>query len=215
MTLSVDLYVSYRSPYSFFMAAQLRPLAESQDLRVVVCPVLPLILRYPNALADQNPALGRYFLIDVARTAAFLGLPYTGAPDPDPVATDESGLRPADEQPVIHRVTRLGLAAEKRGGGLRFYEEYGRLLWSGEAWAEGDRLAHAAAVAGLDFGALETDILERGDAFAAEIDENGRALEASGHWGTPTCVFRGEPFFGQDRYEQLVWRFEQNGLVQR
>ena len=210
MTLSVDLYVSYRSPYSFFMAARLRPLAESHDLRVVVRPVLPLILRYSDALADQNPALGRYFKADVARTAAFLCLPYTGVPDPDPVATDESGLRTAADQPVIHRITRLGLAAEKRGGGLRFYEEYGRLLWSGVPWTRGNHLAGAAEMAGLDFAALETDIVERGDAFAAEIVENGRALEAAGHWGTPTCVFQGEPFFGQDRYDQLVWR-----LVQR
>jgi 2-hydroxychromene-2-carboxylate isomerase len=215
MPLSVDLYVSYRSPYSFFMAARLRPLTESHDLRVVVRPVLPLILRYPNALADQNPVLGRYFVTDVTRTADFLGLPYTSATDPDPVATDESGLRPAAEQPVIHRITRLGLAAEKRGGGLRFYEEYGRLLWSGEPWTQVGRLAEAAQAAGLDFAALEADIVERGDALAAEIDANGLALEAAGHWGTPTCVFRGEPFFGQDRCDQLVWRLRRNGLVKR
>jgi 2-hydroxychromene-2-carboxylate isomerase len=215
VTVSIDLYVSYRSPYSFFMAARLRPLTESHDLRVVMRPVLPLILRYPDALADQNPALGRYFEIDVARTAAFLGLPYTAAPDPDPVATDESGLRPAADQPVIHRITRLGLAAEKRGGGLRFYEEYGRLLWAGEAWIEDGRLAGAAARAGLDFAVLETDIAANGTADGAEIEENARALEASGHWGTPTCVLEGEPFFGQDRYDQLVWRLEQRGLRQR
>ena len=73
----------------------------------------------------------------------------------------------------------------------------------------------AAARAGLDFAVLETDIAANGTADGAEIEENARALEASGHWGTPTCVLEGEPFFGQDRYDQLVWRLEQRGLRQR
>jgi len=28
-------------------------------------------------------------------------------------------------------------------------------------------------------------------------------------------VFEGEPFFGQDRFEMLQWRLEQNGLTRR
>jgi len=28
---------------------------------------------------------------------------------------------------------------------------------------------------------------------------NQDALKAAGHWGVPTLVFDGEPFFGQDR----------------
>ena len=28
-------------------------------------------------------------------------------------------------------------------------------------------------------------------------------------------VFEGEPFFGQDRFDQLQWRMEQKGLARR
>jgi len=31
----------------------------------------------------------------------------------------------------------------------------------------------------------------------------------------PTCAFRGEPFFGQDRLDVLLWRLQKNGLVGR
>jgi 2-hydroxychromene-2-carboxylate isomerase len=31
----------------------------------------------------------------------------------------------------------------------------------------------------------------------------------------PTFVFDGEPFFGQDRFELLVWRLGQHGLTRR
>ena len=48
-------------------------------------------------------------------------------------------------------------------------------------------------------------------AFAA----NQVALEIAGHWGVPTLVFEGEPFFGQDRIEMARWRMEQKGLASR
>jgi 2-hydroxychromene-2-carboxylate isomerase len=37
-------------------------------------------------------------------------------------------------------------------------------------------------------------------------------LDEAGHWGVPTLVFEGEPFFGQDRIETLRWRLDQVGL---
>ena len=45
---------------------------------------------------------------------------------------------------------------------------------------------------------------------AAEAAQTG-----AGHWGVPLMVFQGEPFFGQDRIEDLTWRMRQHGLVER
>lgn len=49
----------------------------------------------------------------------------------------------------------------------------------------------------------------------AEIAANQQALEDAGHWGVPTLVFDGEPFFGQDRIAIARWRMEQKGLEKR
>ena len=49
------------------------------------------------------------------------------------------------------------------------------------------------------------------DYFVRAIEENQQALEAAGHWGVPTMVFNGEPFFGQDRIDLLIWRLQQAG----
>jgi len=215
MTLSIDLYISYRSPYSYYMANRLRRLTESHDLAVVARPVLPLILRLPDFMPGQLPLAHSYFDIDIVRVAAYLGLPHTTENRPDPVIADETGLRAVPEQPYIHRLTRLGIAAEERGGGLAFFEEFGALLWSGEPWLEGDRLAGAAGRAGLDLAEMDAAILRDAGRYAARVEENGRDLEAVGHWGTPTSVFEDEPFFGQDRYDLLVWRLEQSGLERR
>lgn len=215
MTLSIDLYVSYRSPYSFFIAGRLRRLTETHDLAVVMRPVLPLILRYPGFLSGQLPIAHSYFDLDIARVAEHLGLTYTPENRPDPIVVDETGLGAVPEQPYIHRLTRLGIAAEERGRGLAFFEEFGTLLWSGAPWLEGDSLARGAARAGLDLAELDAAIERDAERYEALVDEYGRDLVAAGHWGTPTCVFDGEPFFGQDRYDLLAWRLERSGLKPR
>jgi 2-hydroxychromene-2-carboxylate isomerase len=51
--------------------------------------------------------------------------------------------------------------------------------------------------------------------FAAVVEENQVAQRAAGHWGVPMMVFNGEPFFGQDRFDQLRWRLESQGLQRR
>ena len=43
--------------------------------------------------------------------------------------------------------------------------------------------------------------------------DRAHGLRAAGHWGVPTMVFEGEPFFGQDRFDHLVWRMAQKGLT--
>jgi 2-hydroxychromene-2-carboxylate isomerase len=55
----------------------------------------------------------------------------------------------------------------------------------------------------------ETDRLD------AAIRDNEAAQDASGHWGVPLMVFEGEPFFGQDRIDVLLWRMRQQGLRPR
>ena len=79
-----------------------------------------------------------------------------------------------------------------------------------QGWCE-DRLTRA----GLDAAEIDREVAAEEDTLDAEIAANQDALEASGHWGVPTLVFEGEPFFGQDRIEMARWRMEQQGLAKR
>jgi 2-hydroxychromene-2-carboxylate isomerase len=72
-------------------------------------------------------------------------------------------------------------------------------------------MAEAAARAGLDLAAMEAAIAVP-DSHREEVEENQRQLEQSNHWGVPTFVFNGEPFFGQDRVATLCWRLDQEKL---
>lgn len=213
MTLSVDVFWSFRSPYSYLATPQLVALREQYDLEVVVRPVLPIAVRIEGFFKRVNPLWPPYLARDIFRLAQMQGTPVRW-PRPDPIVMDiASGEVPAD-QPYIYRVTRMGQAAAEAGKGLAYISEVGSLIWSGSTdnWHEGDHLAKAAERAGLDPEALEATARDEADRLDAAIEANQKALESAGHWGVPTMVFDGEPFFGQDRLDVLVWRMKQRGL---
>ncbi|MBO6641619.1 DsbA family protein [Altererythrobacter sp.] len=216
MTLSADLYFSFRSPYSYMAIGRYRKMAEEYDLDINLRVVWPIAIRDPDILFTGNPAAPRYIMLDSFRTAQMLGLPFRW-PRPDPVVQNLTTREIAKEQPLIRRICRLGQAASRRRKGLEFADEVSRIIFSGEVddWHEGDHLADAAKRAGLDLAELEDETESDADALDAEIAANQDALEAAGHWGVPTLVFEGEPFFGQDRIETAKWRMEHKGLAKR
>ena len=216
MTLQADLFFSFRSPYSYLAIGRYRAMAEEYDLAIALRTVLPIAIRDPSILFTGSPNVGRYIFIDAARSAQMLGSPYRW-PRPDPVVQNLMTREIAADQPHIHRLCRMGQAAERRGKGLAFADEVSRVIWSGSVddWHLGDHIAEACARAGLDFAELEGEAAADAAALDAEIAANQSALEAAGHWGVPTLVFQGEPFFGQDRIAMAQWRMEQHGLTRR
>jgi len=214
VTLSVDVFWSFRSPYSYLATPQLAALQATYDLAVVVRPVLPIAVRIDGFFKRVNPLWPPYLARDIYRLGQMQGTPIRW-PRPDPIVMDiASGEVPAD-QPYIYRLTRMGQAAAEAGKGLAYIAEVGSLIWSGSTdnWHEGDHLARAAERAGLDPDALETAARDEADRLDAAIEANQKALETAGHWGVPTMVFEGEPFFGQDRLDVLLWRMKQRGLA--
>jgi 2-hydroxychromene-2-carboxylate isomerase len=216
MALDVDLFWSFRSPYSYLATPRLARLATEYEVDIHVRIVLPIAVRIPGFFDTVNPLWPPYLLRDTMRIAEYEGLPY-GWPRPDPIVQDFATRKVAAEQPYIHRLSRLGVAAAEHGRGLPFIAEVSRVIWGGdvEGWHEGSHLADAAARAGLDLAALDGAIAAQATRYDAVIAENQRALETAGHWGVPTIVFEGEPFFGQDRIDLLVWRLRQQGLRKR
>ncbi len=215
MTLLAELYFSFRSPYSYLSVGRYRAMAEEYDLEIALKPVYPLAIRQPDFFERNHPNWLGYTMRDMMRVAQFHGIPF-GAPRPDPIVQNIMTREIADDQPRIRRVTRMGQAAARRGKGLVFAAEAGRMIWGGqEGWDEGGHLERALEAAGLDASEIAAEIEAEADALDAEIAANQSSLEAAGHWGVPTLVFEGEPFFGQDRIDMVKWRMEQKGLVKR
>lgn len=216
--LEIDVFWSFRSPWSYLATPRLRQWQENYQLQVNFRPVYPIAIRTPEFFQQVQPQFFSYFGIDVFRVAEFLELPFAWA-NPDPIiqVPGENG-RPqtAEDQPYIHRLTRLGVLAAEAGKGIEFADEISTLIWGGTpAWDQGDHLAQATARAGLDLATLDSKALAETSRLEAVIEQNQADHDKAGHWGVPTCAFQGEPFFGQDRLDVLLWRLQQAGLQAR
>jgi len=211
MSRVVDLYWSFRSPYSYLATGRIVALAEEHDVDIAVRVVRPIAIRDPNFFQRVDPRMPPYIVMDSKRVAEMAGIPFRW-PKPDPVVMDMKTREIATEQPYIHRLNRLGVAAARAGHGLAFLDEVSRVIWTGtvDDWHLGDHLAQAATRAGLDLAMLERTIESEEASLDAELVKNEDALSAAGHWGVPTLVFDGEPFFGQDRLDLLAWRLRQS-----
>lgn len=213
MTAIIDVFWSFRSPYSYFVTPDLLRLREDYEVEVRLRPVLPIAVRAKETLFSGDKNRISYLITDVFRRGEFLGMKI-GFPSPDPIVQDMESFEVAEEQPYIYRLTGLGVEAERRGRGVEFAYHVSHLIWGGEpGWNEGDKLAQAAARAGLDLGEMEA-ALEGYDPMEI-VETNQAALEAAGHWGVPTMVYEGEPFFGQDRIDTLRWRLDKAGVTKR
>ena len=216
MTLELDLFWSFRSPYSYLVTPRLIELEREWDARVNVRPVLPIAVRQPDFFANADPLWFSYLMRDCVRSAEFAGMTLRW-PRPDPVMMDYATRTYPKEQPHIHRLTRLGVLAAERGHGLALLRAVSHLIWSGEVdgWNEGDNLAKALAEVGLDLAELDAAQAAEADRLDEVIKANEADQRLGGHYGVPLMVYAGEPFFGQDRYDQLLWRMQQQGLQRR
>jgi hypothetical protein len=216
MTLKYDLYWSFRSPYSYLIMPRLIALEAAFDIQASVKPVYPLAVRTPEFFESRDPLWFSYFAIDINREAAFLGMPMRW-PRPDPVLMDFATRTYPKDQPHIHRLTHMGFAAAETGRGLDFLDEVSRVIWSGavDNWHEGEHLANAAARACLDPLALFETVDKESARLDAVVQQNQIDQRKAGHYGVPMLMFDGEPFFGQDRFDQFKWRLEQRGLEAR
>ena len=205
MAETVEAYYSLQSDYCYFLLDRLLWL-EGQGVTVSVRPVLGGVLRIPERFRNRDAMEQHYFKVDTARTAAFLGIPYA-YPDPSPIAFEPGSLWiAAPEQSRVEHLYRLFVGAVRAGRGLAFLDQVMRLLWDGTTpgWNTGDHLSSAIRRADLDVD----EILKANpwESVSIDLEDNAQSMLDSGHWGVPLIVARGEPFYGQDRFDQLLWR---------
>ena len=72
---SIDVYFSFRSPYSYLATPQILQLREDYQVAVNLRPVLPIAVRAPEFFDPANAKRARYIQLDWPRRADFLGLP--------------------------------------------------------------------------------------------------------------------------------------------
>ncbi len=209
MPKKLDIYYSFRSPYSYLAIDRLIKIVEKYALDYDFKIVRPLALREDNFFKNARPQFVPYLIRDVKREADRLSIPFM-VPTPDPIVMDMQTGIVAKDQPYIEQLMGLGMAAIESGNALLYAKQVGFAVWSsGQDWTRPDCLPDIAKGLGLDHAQLEAWRHDNADLIAARIHENEKE-QVLYHWGVPLMVLDGEPFFGQDRLDTLEWRLSQD-----
>lgn len=199
-TAPIDFYFDFSSPYGFIAAEVIEAVAERHQRQVTWRPILiGAAFKITNAqpLLGQ-PLKGDYALRDLARSAAYMGVPWSGLPSPFPfLATAPSR--------AFYWLTDRDPAAAKR---------LARALLRA-AFVEQQDISSPAIVKttamteGLDADAVGSALQDPAikDRLRAEVDT---ALDA-GIFGSPYFIIDGEPFWGTDRLPQMEKWLETGG----
>ncbi|MCB2114639.1 MAG: DsbA family protein [Parvularculaceae bacterium] len=208
----LDIYWSFRSPYSYLAIDRLAAIARDFEVDYAFRFVRPLAMREPTFFERNRPQWLPYLFRDVLRESARLGVRFA-PPRPDPISMDMASGKVDPEQPLMDRLMGLGVAAEEtQKRGLEFARAVSQRVWGGaENWHEGDHLAGAARESGLSLETLEDYARDHASEIADAIGRN-EEMQMAHHWGVPLMVLDDEPFFGQDRIDSLIWRLDGKNL---
>ena len=206
----LDIYWSFRSPYSYLAIGRLCDIAQDAAVDAHFRPVRPLALREPDFFERGRKQFLPYLLRDVPREAERLGVPFA-LPNPDPIVMDMQTGKVAPDQPNMTRIMALAIAATEKGRGLEFAKSASSRIWTGRSWIDDEALRGICEDAGLELGPLAEWAQENEQEISGIIAAN-EAAQLEHHWGVPLMVLDGEPFFGQDRIDSLIWRLGTLGL---
>ena len=202
MTERIDTYYDFRSPYAYFASHRIRhaDLGFADDVEWVGHPIfIDVILnlqagREPwAAYVDTLIAPKRaHLMADIRRMAAFYGAPY----------------RPSWKWPARpNQVPALCVASLLSGRAEVLFRD----AIFDALWHEQKDIADPAVLRdAIDHAGGDRAVLDQASDPGVHEALTKRTVEAyaSGVFGTPTFVWKGELFFGADRLEVLAWKMK-------
>jgi 2-hydroxychromene-2-carboxylate isomerase len=186
---SIELFYSFRSPYSYLALDRSRALARRFQIPLRIRPVLPMVMR-----GLQVPFAKRLYIArDAKREAEHWGIPFGRVCDP-------LGRG-------IGRCMVAFTVAEQHDRSVELVASAARGIWS-EALnvARDPDLKHVVERAAVPWEPVRERIEAGDESYQQLCEENRRALSMMGLWGVPVLRAGDFSVWGQDRIEQLEER---------
>lgn len=212
--LVVDHFTSFRSPFAYLAIDRMAEIQKTYNVRINVRVVYPIAIKNQQFFQDAPAYRYTHDWLDSMRLAKFYGIPYR-FPVPDFVTQDFNTLVVTDVLPETYVLIHSAAAAQEQHKAFPFVQRMMRCCWDSRTDNWQDYIEASLTESGLDGPKVIEDAKANPDKYQAIIEQNEKDLRASGHGGVPNNVFRGEPFWGQDRIDVLMWRLKQNGLTRR
>ena len=215
--MKIDLYFSYRSPYSYLILPRMLKLKEKYDIEINFKVVYPIAIRMPEWFEGKNFFTFFFFkMIDMRLQAKKLGIPFTTKLKPDPIRQNIMTGKISSHQPYIFDICHLGQMAQMKGVGMEFAFEVSSLIFGGvENWNTDENLSEAAKKVGLDLNQLRESVNVHEKEIIGQIKQNQVDQLNAGHHGVPLTVIGDKHFFGQDQFNKIMKTLKENGLKER
>ena len=215
--MQIDLYFSYRSPYSYLILPRMLKLKEKYDIEINFKVVYPIAIRMPEWFEGKNFFTFFFFkMIDMRLQAKKLGIPFTSKLKPDPIRQNIMTGKISSHQPYIFDICHLGQMAQMKGVGMEFAFEVSSLIFGGvENWNTDENLSEAAKKVGLDLTQLRESVNVHEEEIIGQIKQNQVDQLNAGHHGVPLTVIGDKHFFGQDQFDKIMETLKENGLKER
>ena len=215
--MKIDLYFSYRSPYSYLILPRMLKLKEKYDIEINFKVVYPIAIRMPEWFEGKNVFTFFFFkMIDMRLQAKKLGIPFTSKLKPDPIRQNIMTGKISSHQPYIFDICHLGQMAQMKGVGMEFAFEVSSLIFGGvENWNTDENLSEAAKKVGLDLNPLRESVNVHEEEIIGQIKQNQVDQLNAGHHGVPLTVIGDKHFFGQDQFDKIMKTLKENGLKER
>ncbi|MBJ6372241.1 2-hydroxychromene-2-carboxylate isomerase [Sedimentitalea arenosa] len=188
----IDYYFATLSPYAYLAGDRLEKIAARHGASVTYKP-LDLIALFSRTggtpVPQRHPARQAYRAIELPRQARKHDMPFNLAP----------AHWPTNPAPSSYAI----IAAQVAGGGDvgKLAQGFLRACWAEDKdIAENDVVRDCLSAAGFDPALADSGLLQGAETYAANLEE---AVER-GVFGAPFYITEdGEPFWGQDRLDEL------------
>jgi 2-hydroxychromene-2-carboxylate isomerase len=186
----LELFFSFRSPYSYLGLGRIFAIADAFRLKLVIRPVLPMVMR-----GMQVPkAKMAYIASDTSREARRHGIPF--GQFADPVGTG------------VERCLAVFYYAESERRERDFVLSAGKAIWAnGIDVATDAGMRQVASESALFWPDVLAAMQE--DAWRSRVEENREAMFDAGCWGVPTLRLGDFVVWGQDRLWLLARHIEE------
>lgn len=186
----LELFVSFRSPFSFLLLKRVYAIADSFGLELKIRPVLPMLMRGMQVPRSKL----MYIVTDAAREARRLGLQFGKISDP---------IGKGTERCMAVFFYALGEKRERD-----FLVNAGEAIWANAVDVSTDK--GMRKVTGRT-GLFWPDVVNAmaGDDWRETAEANRESMMDSGCWGVPTMRLGDFVAWGQDRDWLLVRHIEE------
>ncbi|MBK7564560.1 MAG: 2-hydroxychromene-2-carboxylate isomerase [Propionivibrio sp.] len=200
MDNALEFYFDFSSPYGYLASEKIDALAQRFGRQVKWRPILlGVVFRETGAVPlTEAPLKGEYSLRDFARSARYLGVPYTH-PARFPLATQHA----ARTYYWLHEKDCAMARAFAHATFRSFYIE-------GCDISDLTVVLDLACRQGADYNALSEALA--GPSVKERLKGECEAAIRKGVFGSPYIIVDGEPFFGVDRLPQIELWLEKGGF---